>query len=117
LGTFYEIAAAIHPNHSIIGLVTPNSGKSFPEIQGRKYFGDFIKYFHEIKGSKKNQDNIVITSDDPKELINELFEALIYRENELKNNGDKYHPSQYRPLEEKIVNPLEKAIIRRGLVS
>ena len=109
-GTLFEISMALHPNYSIVGVLTPNAKKKFEEID-IWHIGDFIRFFHEKKGKKKNPGTKVIASDDPRELIEELYQAWEERQSDLEKKKI-FHPSEKRPFETKIIAPLEKVMER-----
>jgi predicted Rossmann-fold nucleotide-binding protein len=113
-GSLFEISMALHPNYSIVGVLTSNAKKTFREIEesGEWHFGDFIHLFHEKIGKKKNGETIIIPSDDPQDLVNQLFEAWAGRQKRFSENQEMYHPSMKRPFETKIIEPLEKVMGR-----
>ena len=109
-GSLFEIAMALHPNYSIVGVLTPNEKKTFKEIEesGKWYFGDFINLFHQKIGNNKSPEIRIIPKEDPKELVRELYSAWKDRQKLFdENRGKVYHPSMERPLEQKIIKPLE----------
>ncbi len=112
-GTLYEISTALHPAYSIVGLFSPNIEKSFEEMPRDKLTTpDFINLFHEEIGHKKNEQKIVYTNN-PRKLVDELYEAYKEREDKIKKENI-YHPSMQKYMEELIINPLEESMAGWG---